>query len=182
MKLTNMDKKTLIEQYMTLSETRWPKGLPVPKGFHTMRRYERMQVISKKMQQIKETVGEEALMSHHMLRYYRQYIAALRSGKYVQLRGLLHSGVPNEFCPLGLAMELFRQNNLEWEWVKSFHGGMALKHWNIVFKFKYLLEMFKIESDVLKYVVILNDDKGLSFSEIADYLEEKYNEKYKELV
>lgn len=46
----------------------------------------------------------------------KDWVAALRSGKFVQASGALHNG-PNSYCCLGVLCELHRQHAGTYEWV-----------------------------------------------------------------
>ena len=92
-----------------------------------------------------------------------KWVAALRSGKYEQCRGDLRRG--DKFCCLGVACDLIDKDGWEKE-VGSFGMG-----WNGYES----ADLPFILSDESRILVELNDTAGLSFEEIADYIEDFVN-------
>ncbi len=90
------------------------------------------------------------------------WLKRLRSGKYKQGRGVLKRN--DEYCCLGVLAELLRlpeaPSSRGDDGVVEFEGRRTyLRH-------KHLC------SDTQTYLVELNDDECLAFSEIADWIEE----------
>ena len=109
----------------------------------------------------------------------KQWIEALRSGKYTQTKQCLKND--KGFCCLGVACEIsglgqFEAKKEVLEYLPDGNNVMGIVH-------KYLGESTELPEEVftlmgLPYsefeqdLIKMNDD-GISFSEIADYLEEK---------
>lgn len=49
-----------------------------------------------------------------------KWVAALRSGKYVQGRGRLHNASGGKFCCLGVLCDLYKRGHPKAEWVDGF--------------------------------------------------------------
>lgn len=76
-----------------------------------------------------------------------KWIEALRSGRYVQYRGALHSFNRNEHCCLGVLWDVCGQpDSIDDLWMQ--HVG-----------------------ETKERLVAMNDDEEKSFAEIADYIE-----------
>lgn len=107
------------------------------------------------------------------------WIAALRSGEYKQGRGQLVSG--NRFCCLGVACDVFWKNN-PGKIVKTpiSYGGHIISLPEIVQEWYGLsgaCGSFDHRADSL---LVRNDDKRQTFSEIADLIESEPKGLFKE--
>ena len=102
------------------------------------------------------------------------WLAALRSGKYQQARGMLRSG--DRYCALGVACDLYLQTYGASEWAQ-FGANLYDFRW----KGKSPRGKAEVPEAVraalgmtprgLVRVVTLNDTRKLPFSAIADFLE-----------
>lgn len=105
------------------------------------------------------------------------WIAALRSGKYEQGHGVLKSG--DKFCCLGVACELAKTfpapNNEGQSWITSFLPIEVLEMLGGTYDSKNEAQVFAIGKGQITTdeLAQLNDDRGFSFSDIADILEGK---------
>ena len=92
------------------------------------------------------------------------WLEALRSGRYKQDRGKLRT--ENGFCCLGVLCDVIDSNS--WDWFELPDGGKSYIHGNdtsYVTSMKYgNCELYQIELSNM-------NDRGKSFSEIADYIE-----------
>ena len=103
---------------------------------------------------------------------FKIWIDALRSGKYKQTYGRLHD--EKGFCCLGVACDLFIPRAYQ-----QIRDGRFLDGYTPKVGQKYAPTWLKkISKDFRrktnKSLVVLNDGKELTFSEIADKLEEVY--------
>ena len=129
----------------------------------------------------------------------RQWVDALRSGKYKQGRRALRN-VDNEFCCLGVLCDICKHRlNLDWElcvhdtdnhdiYVMDNYGGVLPdKVWDYLGreaadnKVQISITNPKLPSSVVKdyfgssiFLVTLNDVYRLSFDQIADIIEEEF--------
>ena len=90
----------------------------------------------------------------------REWVEALRSGKYRQGHGVLKDSVGDnnfEYCCLGVECEVHPEQNK----AVSVGGFLASDH----------NTYYRLASPVQTQLVNLNDATRLSFSEIADYIE-----------
>lgn len=97
--------------------------------------------------------------------FAKEWVAALRSGKYRQTRAYLRT---NEgFCCLGVACDLMAPET--WETISgsvySFRGNDA----NLP---KEVARKLNLTYEAEDRLTVLNDDKAYTFNRIADYIEE----------
>jgi hypothetical protein len=105
-----------------------------------------------------------------------KWIAALRSGEYAQTKGALRRpvGTPQGagYCCLGVLCEVVvGRENIEWEPAAnaySFMGESGLPPTPVLEEADYTEE----ENDTFWELPSMNDN-GVSFDEIADYIEQK---------
>lgn len=103
------------------------------------------------------------------------WIAALRSGRYRQTRGVLFrkepswGGAPAGYCCLGVACRLGGVKRNAMEGVSDPEG---LSTAATDFNFEKWLGVSP-NSDLMTYAINWNDDERLTFKEIADRLEER---------
>ena len=127
----------------------------------------------------------------------RQWVEALRSGKYKQGRSALRN-IDNEFCCLGVLCDISKDTlNLDWElnniydpeiYTMDRNGGVLPdKVWNYLgreatdYKVQISLTNSKLPSSIVDgylgnslYLITLNDVYKLSFEQIADIIEEEF--------
>lgn len=129
----------------------------------------------------------------------RQWVEALRSGKYKQGRSALRN-IDNEFCCLGVLCEISKDTlNIDWElglhdidnhdiYLMDKNGGVLPdKVWNYLgreatdYKVKISITNSKLPSSIVDgylgnsiYLITLNDVYRLSFGQIADIIEEEF--------
>lgn len=104
----------------------------------------------------------------------QKWVKALRSGKYKQGRGMLRNN-DNEFCCLGVLCDLFdqsrwikRENGYSYKYGKGLSKGYASSNLpEDIFK-KIGLSWY--QEDIL---INMNDNRRMSFDEIADWIEER---------
>lgn len=100
----------------------------------------------------------------------KKWIEALRSGKYKQGRGFLKKD--NCFCCLGVACEIFKEElNLEvtddeYDCSNDYLPLKVVKFLNLVSD-----SGANVDPNIDMTLVMLNDDMGMSFEEIANELE-----------
>lgn len=91
----------------------------------------------------------------------RRWVAALRSGKYKQGKGHLHSGLCETYCCLGVLREI------EPRITRSVYDMNLLDE-------ESLQEQMGFRFPQAEFVK-MNDGLGKTFPEIADHIERKYN-------
>lgn len=95
-------------------------------------------------------------------------VEALRSGDYEQCEKTLHDG--KDFCCLGVLCDLKEDT----EWIAtSFPKRFAVNHksGNTAFLPSHIIQWAGTSDHVNSTLSVLNDIKGKSFNEIADYVE-----------
>lgn len=118
-----------------------------------------------------------------------RWVAALRSGEYVQGRDCLRSTGPADvddaFCCLGVLCDLAaREGVIEWDGTDAWYSEpvRGIEHWNnTVLPLPVMVwagladDNPRVACDVGGYttasVASLNDEHGCTFSEIADCIE-----------
>ena len=100
-----------------------------------------------------------------MTTFVKQWIAALRSGKYTQGYGRLDDGV--SCCALGVACRLM-SDQLE---ARTFPNGSRTYDYHGSTPPFQVVEAIGLPMAILSRVMWMNDHQQLSFPEIADYLE-----------
>ena len=124
--------------------------------------------------------------------YAKEWIKALRSGKYQQGKGKLHSG--NKFCCLGLACYLNKEY-IDSENTGTYHTYDTFSE-VLPDRMKNLLGLshekgyFIVTDRIKKHfpslglgmcsLILLNDGFGFSFNEIADIIELEPEELFKD--
>lgn len=93
-----------------------------------------------------------------------EWVAALRSGEYKQAQNHLHT--PHGFCCLGVLCDVIKPD--AWELIGS--GNYAHAGWENVLSDD--MRRFAALPDAPLNVLMSMNDRGRSFSEIADYIEE----------
>ena len=116
-----------------------------------------------------------------------KWIAALRSGEFMQGKGTLRSGVA--YCCLGVACEVFRRETANGDWFPQlfgyerfeFHAGLGYTVGVLpaaVVAWLGLEEtspsVYMPEYDRLIALTELNDTRDYDFAQIADILESTY--------
>ena len=118
----------------------------------------------------------------------KKWLAALRGGEYKQGRNRLKAG--NKFCCLGVVCDMYaKENKIKWE--KTFNESKSL-----------LGERLCLPNEVIKWLgvrssngmfnkdikakdrynaslISLNDQAGMSFKEIADFIDEHRKDVFK---
>lgn len=106
----------------------------------------------------------------------QEWITALRSGKYTQIKHMLHNGKPNNFCVMGVSFELFRKNSNLIEWAGEYGVNISYMSDDDV-RAKYL-EFMGFESDEHKEVscrkLVVMNNNGVSFKKLADIIEKDF--------
>lgn len=98
--------------------------------------------------------------------FKQKWIEALRSGKYEQGKACLKTE-DSKFCCLGVACDITNPNGWYKEDGKTyFNGGHK------AYAPEYIVSYRNIDQDELASM----NDRGISFSEIADYIEKFYKE------
>ena len=107
---------------------------------------------------------------------FDQWMAALRSGKYQQIKGTL-MGVSEfgetGYCCLGVLNNLFHLGPMEVESLNE--NGFIFEGHDITYN--HIMEF--TQDSIISRIAIEMNDKGKSFSEIADALKEHYYSKGK---
>jgi len=109
------------------------------------------------------------------LQIKQKWVDALRSGEYQQTQERLHD--ENGFCCLGVLCDLYgKENNVEWE--PSTHNGNVYIFQNMVAVLPLSVVEWAGVEDSNPYVnggigtLSGLNDKGFTFNEIADLIEE----------
>lgn len=97
----------------------------------------------------------------------QQWIEALRSGKYEQTKEALHSG--DGYCCLGVLCDISRLGSWEGENYEVPDDLGELR--TLKGELEFLRESFGIGNDQERTLIRMNDDDGLNFDAIADYIE-----------
>jgi hypothetical protein len=114
----------------------------------------------------------------------KQWVEALRSGKYEQVKGILRKELENGYghCCLGVLCEVIKplitnsedlaylEDNLE---KGCYPPLVALKHLQSKYTNQQLISVLMPDNTVCA-VTTLNDDLNKSFAEIADLLEQTH--------
>lgn len=106
---------------------------------------------------------------------YALWLTALRSGKYRQGRGHLKmaatsGGAKHEYCCLGVACQVFASNNKSLKWSPNCGGMFFFLDSSINLSDK-ILSFLGLSPANQSTLVDLNDGKGKSLNEIANYIE-----------
>jgi hypothetical protein len=103
----------------------------------------------------------------------KKWIKALRSGEFKQGNGELCNIASNEYCCLGVLCEITRQDNPQIKRTKEGHYSLHKKD-SVDGQFdSAMLTYFGIAAETQNKLIDMNDERGKSFKEIADYIEEK---------
>lgn len=94
-----------------------------------------------------------------------KWVAALRSGEYKQGKGYLHENSSNTYCCLGVLCETLEFERIEGCGQISYYIDSNGEYFNA-----NLYDTYNIEEN---YLIDLNDEAHASFTEIADWIEEK---------
>jgi len=108
----------------------------------------------------------------------RDWLKALRSGKYEQCQGeLKDSSINGSFCCLGVLGKILKIDDKDLEGKGDLTSkGFEFKH---TIKFPKALVQFnkkkktRKNTDFCNHLISMNDDNYDSFNTIADYIEEK---------
>lgn len=103
-----------------------------------------------------------------------KWLEALRSGKYKQGRGELRS-VNDEFCCLGVLCDVSGQGEWDKRTEAHYSYGQGTK-WGAYGLPLFMNEFTGLTMKPEETLFALNDDKKLSFNEIADWIEENIKE------
>ena len=101
----------------------------------------------------------------------RKLVDLLRSDKYTQCKFVFRS-IDDCYCILGLMLELARLERYEVDWI--FQNEYS--NWTVSCgngkrnKIIFLSDVYGLSSDVLLLLAKMNDG-GMSFNQLADYLE-----------
>jgi len=103
----------------------------------------------------------------------QKWVDALRSGEYQQTKGRLHD--EDGFCCLGVLCDLYiKENNVEWELVNN--GNYYEFQYKVADLPFSVVEWSGIPShnlmDISERTFAELNDKGFTFNEIADVIEE----------
>lgn len=102
----------------------------------------------------------------------KKWVAALRSGKYQQVKGALRRS--EGYCCLGVACDVYRKETRKGRWLKGNHGNFIFMRTSQVLPLA--IQEWLGLTDELGYVdedralTELNDN-GSTFAEIADLIE-----------
>jgi len=106
----------------------------------------------------------------------KQLVDTLRSGKFIQGTRFLQSVIDNDsaYCCLGVACKVAEENNVPVVYNsnaelygKTLFNQPSVKSW-----FGFMGNNGTIPVNVGRTLTSLNDDVGLNFCEIADFIEE----------
>lgn len=108
---------------------------------------------------------------------FNNWMAELRSGKYTKIRGTLKRTSFDGtlcHCNLGVLLEslnvpscLHEEGSLYWEWdMTVLHPDAGCQSW---------IELIEMDTELSTYAVRINDGYDLTFTEMADKLEAKYD-------
>lgn len=100
--------------------------------------------------------------------FIKQWLAALRSGRYGQIQGCLHT--EKGFCCIGVGCDLVNSTR----WVGNSRGFFE---WNgdAVCASQELIDVTGFNSSFFGDLAKLNDELEFTFPQIADYIEGKVN-------
>jgi hypothetical protein len=104
------------------------------------------------------------------LKIKEKWIAALRSGEYIQGKNFLRT-VNNEFCCLGVLAEVCGINSVINNDEDAYHYDFDSTPLTAYPSIDFLFSV-SLDNDDAEYLTKLND-AGSSFDEIADYIKEK---------
>ena len=97
------------------------------------------------------------------MRLLPAYLTALRSGQYKQNTGCLR--FEDTFCALGVALDIYDPTG----WREP--DDETQNPWHIGEELMVLREDFGLSDDLTGRIITLNDEKYLTFPEIADFIE-----------
>jgi len=106
----------------------------------------------------------------------KQWVDALRSGKFVQGTGSLQSfvGKDAEYCCLGVACKVAEESDIPivYDSGTELYGGDLSAQPNVRSWFGFVGDNGKTSESIDRDLTFLNDDVGMNFSKIANYIEE----------
>ncbi len=100
----------------------------------------------------------------------QEWLAALRSGKYQQTEGILHSAETGGFCCLGVACDISGIG--KWNEDSNFVGELFIAYSLPPDEIRTLFGLWA--DGLVSEAVDKNDEQRKSFPEIADWLEEQF--------
>lgn len=102
-----------------------------------------------------------------------KWVAALRSGDYMQGRNYLHRD--DEFCCLGVACEVLRKDFSEEIHIRvEEEANVVVYEGRNQFLARAIRDFTGLDGNSEGALAVLNDDDGRTFSEIADYIETEF--------
>ena len=110
--------------------------------------------------------------------FTKEWLTALRSGKYEQTSGSLYNIQDQGYCCIGVAARikypLHYLKNKNNKYAGVLQGNNKCIHPNTRYKLSKIPQELKggvEESQLVQQLVDLNDDEGYSFKEIAEWIE-----------
>ena len=103
----------------------------------------------------------------------REWVEALRSGKYKQETGALH--IAGGYCCLGVLCEVLTEKGKlsrsgNWYELDTQEEGTLTMESSLAYP---LLKMIGIDAELESRLIAMNDDEERTFPEIAAFIEEK---------
>jgi hypothetical protein len=112
--------------------------------------------------------------------FTKEWLTALRSGKYEQTSGSLYNIQDQGYCCIGVAARikypLHYLKNKSNKYAGVLQGNNKCVNSNTRYNLSKIPQELKggvEESQLVQQLVDLNDDEGYSFEEIAEWIEEK---------
>lgn len=106
-------------------------------------------------------------------KFKKQWIHALRSGKYEQRHGQLYEEITNTYCCLGVLCEIALIPRIKSDYI--YKNVSHHDHLSDMVSNSYpneLIKLFEISESEENHLIHLNDDEMSNFNAIADYIEE----------
>ena len=110
--------------------------------------------------------------------FTKEWLTALRSGKYEQTLGSLYNIKDQGYCCIGVAARikypLHYLKNKNNKYAGTLQGNKKSIYFDTKYKLSKIPQELKggaEESQLVKQLVDLNDDEGYSFEEIAEWIE-----------
>ena len=106
----------------------------------------------------------------------KQLVDALRSGRFIQGTGCLQSVIGNDsaYCCLGVACKIAEENDIPvvYDSDGRLSGGTLLRQIGVKNWFGFRADYGGTSESFDTDLTYLNDDMGMDFSKIADFIEE----------
>lgn len=97
-----------------------------------------------------------------------KWVAALRSGEYKQGTGVLHNG--EGYCCIGVFCEVSADPSWDGEYITGETEEGTITRMDNFLPYD-VTQKYKLDKEILGVLWRMNDCRGASFAEIADYIE-----------